>query len=460
MLNDTIVAISTPLASAGIGIIRISGDESLNIVSKIFFPKKTLDYKNMKSHTLHYGHIIDPEYNRTLDEVLVSFMLAPNTYTREHVVEINAHGGLVVLQSVLSLVLRQGARIAEPGEFTKRAFLNGRIDLSQAEAVMDIIHSKTELALNASVNQLSGNIKNEIEDLKKNLLETTAFIEAAIDYPEYDIDELSSDQVRDKMVLVKDRINALVKSYDNGRIIREGIKTVIVGRPNVGKSSLLNALLKEQRAIVTDIPGTTRDSLEEYMNVHGIPLKLIDTAGIRVTEDVVEKIGVDRSKNLMSEADLVLFVVDSSEPLTKEDDEIMDLIGSQKVIILMNKSDLNIQVKKEHLKEHLREMTIIETSATKSTGLDKLEEEIKSQFMSGNIQLDNETVIHNIRHKQSLEKAGHSIENVIESIDMGMPEDCFAIDLHQGYEHLCEITGDRVTDDVIKQIFSQFCLGK
>lgn len=460
MLNDTIVAISTPLASAGIGIIRISGDEALDIIKKIFVPKHKMDVDSVKSHTLHYGHIIDPEYNRTLDEVLVSFMLAPNTYTREHVVEINAHGGLVVLQSILSLVLRSGARIAEPGEFTKRAFLNGRIDLSQAEAVMDIIHSKTELALNASVNQLSGNIKVEIEGLKSELLSILALIEASIDYPEYDIEELSFDQVKDKLSVVSQRVQKLISSYDNGRIIREGIKTVIVGRPNVGKSSLLNALLKEQRAIVTDIPGTTRDSLEEYMNVHGIPLKLIDTAGIRLTEDVVEKLGVDRSKLLISEADLVLFVVDSSEKLTKEDDDIMDLIGNQKVIILMNKSDLQIQVKKEHLKEHLQEMTIIETSATKYEGLDDLEDEIKSQFMQGNVQLDNETVIHNIRHKQSLEKAMESANLVVESIDMGMPEDCWAIDLHSTYEHLSEITGDKVTDDVIREIFSQFCLGK
>lgn len=460
MLNDTIVAISTPLASAGIGIIRISGDEALKIISKIFVPKKSMDNRNIVSHTLHYGYIIDPKYNRTLDEVLVSYMLKPNTYTRENIIEINAHGGLIVLQSILSLVLRSGARIAEPGEFTKRAFLNGRIDLSQAEAVMDIIHSKTELALNASVNQLSGNIKNEIEKIKKNLLETIAHIEASIDYPEYDIDELSADQVKEKMEKVATKIKHLISSYDNGKIIREGIKTVIVGKPNVGKSSLLNALLKEQRAIVTDIPGTTRDSLEEYMNIHGIPLKLIDTAGIRLTEDIIEKIGVDRSKELMLNADLILFVIDSSECLTTEDEEIMELISNQKVIILMNKSDLNKKVKKEHLKEHLREMTIIETSALKFEGLDQLQEQIKNMFMIGNIQIDNETVIHNIRHKQSLEKAIESIYNVIESIDNRMPEDCYAIDLHSAYEHLGEITGDHINDDIIKQIFSQFCLGK
>ncbi len=308
VLNDTIAAISTPLASSGIGIIRISGDDALDIISGIFRPRKVLDYRELKSHTMHYGHIIDEEYDRVLDEVLVSFMLAPGTYTREDVVEINTHGGLVVMQSILSLVLRRGARIAEPGEFTKRAFLNGRIDLSQAEAVMDIIHAKTELALNASVNQLGGNIKNEIEQLKTRILAIIAHIEASIDYPEYDIEELEFSKVRQDMDEVRGIIHKLIQSYDNGKIIREGIRTVIVGRPNVGKSSLLNALLKEQRAIVTDIPGTTRDSLEEYMNVHGIPLKLIDTAGIRLTEDVVEKIGVDRSKSLIDEADLVLLL--------------------------------------------------------------------------------------------------------------------------------------------------------
>jgi len=460
MLNDTIAAISTPLASSGIGIIRISGDNALKIIQQIFRPKKEKDIRNAKSHTLHYGHIIDDEYNRILDEVLVSIMLEPNTYTKETVIEINTHGGLVVMQSILALILRKGARIAEPGEFTKRAFLNGRIDLSQAEAVMDIIHSKTELALNASLKQLGGNVKHEINELRSQILEIIAHIEASIDYPEYDIEELAFENVKEKMTFIIAKMQKLIDSYDNGKVIREGIKTVIVGRPNVGKSSLLNALLKEQRAIVTNIPGTTRDSLEEYMNVHGIPLKLIDTAGIRVTEDIVEKIGVDKSVALIEEADLILFVVDSSEPLTKEDDAIMDLIKNQRVIILLNKSDLAIQVKKEHLKEHLKTLTVIETSATQYEGLEQLETEIKQQFMEGKVNMDNETIIHNVRHKQLLMEAKKSAKQVIESIDMGMPEDCFAIDLHSSYEYLSEVTGDHVTDDVISQIFSQFCLGK
>jgi len=460
MLNDTIVAISTPLASAGIGIIRISGEDALLIIQKIFVPKKSIDYSTIQSHTLHYGHIIDDKYNRTLDEVLVSFMLAPHTYTREHVIEINTHGGLIVMQSILSLVLRSGARIAEPGEFTKRAFLNGRIDLSQAEAVMDIIHAKTELALNASVKQLSGNIKYEIEDIKRIIIGLIAHIEASIDYPEYDIEELHFDSIKQTCNELLIRIDKLIKSYDNGKIIREGIRTAIIGRPNVGKSSLLNALLKEQRAIVTDVPVTTRDTLEEYMNVHGIPLKLIDTAGIRSTEDTVEKIGVSRAKALIQEADLILFVINSAESLTSEDEAIMDLIQEQKVIILLNKSDLDLKVKKEHLKEHLRNSTLIETSATKFQGLDVLENEIKRQFMVGNLNLENDVIIHNVRHKQALEKAYSALRQVIDSINEGMPEDCWAIDMHSSYELLSEVTGDHVTDDVISQIFSQFCLGK
>jgi tRNA modification GTPase len=460
VLNDTIVAISTPLASAGIGIIRISGVDAIAITKEIFKPKKDIDYHSLMSHTLHYGHITDRQFNRTLDEVLVSFMIAPHTYTREDVVEINAHGGLIVMQSILSLVLRHGARIAEPGEFTKRAFLNGRIDLSQAEAVMDIIHAKTELALNASVKQLSGSIKLEVESIKEEVIQLIAHIEASIDYPEYDIEELEFEIVKKQCNELSKRVLKLVTSYDHGKIIREGIKTAIVGRPNVGKSSLLNALLKEQRAIVTEIPGTTRDTLEEYMNIHGIPLKLIDTAGIRNTDEPVEKIGVSRSKGLIQEADLILFVINSAEPLTTEDDIIMDLIKDKKVIILMNKSDLNMQVKKEHLKEHLCDCTIIETSATRFQGLDRLENEIKQQFMLGNISMDNEIVIHNARHKQSLDKAYQSLLQVIDSIDNGMPEDCWAIDMHNTYEQLSEVTGDHVTDDVISQIFSQFCLGK
>jgi tRNA modification GTPase len=460
MLNDTIAAISTPLSSAGIGIIRISGDDALEIIQSIFKPKKKLNYEKIMSHTLRYGYIIDSEYERILDEVLVTFMLNPNTYTCEDIVEINCHGGLVVMQSILSLVLRRGARMAEPGEFTKRAFLNGRIDLSQAEAVMDIIHSKTELALNASVKQLEGSVKKEIDELNEEVLSLIAHVEASIDYPEYDVEELEFSKVKEQCQVIKGRIDKLIRSYDHGRIIREGIKTVIVGRPNVGKSSLLNALLKEQRAIVTEVPGTTRDSLEEYMNVHGIPLKLIDTAGIRITEDIVEKIGVNKSKELIAQADLVLYVVDSSEALTTEDDAIMDLINNQKVIVLMNKSDLNQHVKKEHLKEHLQSASIIETSAVSYEGLEQLEQEIKDQFMTGRITSIDETVIHNVRHKQSLEKAHNSIEQVMNSIDMGMPEDCWAIDLHDVYEAFGEVTGDHVTEDVISQIFSQFCLGK
>ncbi len=460
MYNDTIAAISTPLASAGIGIIRISGEDALGVIRKIFKPASDKKTVGDQSHVLLYGYITDPEYDRVLDEVLVSVMLAPNTYTKEDVVEINTHGGVVVMQSILSLVLRHGARIAEPGEFTKRAFLNGRLDLSQAEAVMDIIESKTELALNASVKQLEGQLKKEIESLKKEILELIANIEASIDYPEYDVEEIAFERVQGICEAMSGRIRRLIDSYDNGRIVREGIKTVIVGRPNVGKSSLLNALLKEQRAIVTDIPGTTRDSLEEYMNVHGIPLKLIDTAGIRSTEDIVERLGVEKSKELINQADLVLFVINGSEDLQEEDYQIMELICNQKVICLVNKSDLVIKVDRKALSDALKDCTIIETSAIHHVGLDALETEIKEQFMTGQVQSNDGTVIHNIRHKQALVQAVDALEQVRESIEMGMPEDCWAIDLHGAYEHLCEVTGDKVTDDVIQQIFSQFCLGK
>ncbi len=460
MINDTIAAISTPLSSAGIGIIRISGQQAFYIIKLIFEPRKKIDLDKIESHCIKYGNIVDNENKRVLDEVLVSFMIGPNTYTREDIIEINCHGGLIVMQSILSLVLRYGARMAEPGEFTKRAFLNGRIDLSQAEAVMDIIHAKTEMALNASVKQLEGSVKKEIDQLNEEVLELIAHVEASIDYPEYDVEDLEFSKVRKQCEHMKIRIEKLIKSYDHGRIIREGIKTVIVGRPNVGKSSLLNALLREQRAIVTDVPGTTRDSLEEYMNIHGIPLKLIDTAGIRLTEDVVEKIGVNKSKELIESADLVLYVIDGSQPLTEEDKEIIKLIQHQKVIVLMNKSDLKVCVEKKQLEKYLPQSHIIEISAIYYKGLEALEEEIKEQFMSGQVQSNDDTVIYNVRQKQSLEKAYKSMEQVIESIDMGMPEDCWAIDLHNVYEGFGEVIGNHMNEDIISKIFSQFCLGK
>lgn len=460
MLYDTIAAISTPMSSAGIGIIRISGSDAFQILDRIFQGKRKFSIQKVKSHTIHYGHIIDPVYHKIYDEVLVSVMVAPNTYTRENVVEINTHGGIMVMQTILNLVLKNGARLAEPGEFTKRAFLNGRLDLSQAEAVMDIIHSKTELAMHESVKQLNGSVKKQIEEFKKEILTLIAHIEASIDYPEYDIDELNFDTVLVQCKSIQLKMENLMDSYHNGKIIREGIKTVIVGKPNVGKSSILNALLKEQRAIVTEIAGTTRDTLEEYMNVHGIPLKLIDTAGIRETEDVVEKIGVSKSKDMIKEADLVLFVVNGSEPLTNEDLEIIQMIQEQQVIILLNKSDLEVIVSKDELIHQIPKATIIETSAIHYTGLSELENTIKNEFMHGKIFQNDEIMIHNIRHKNSLMKARDSIEKVIESIERGMPEDCWAIDIRDAYDRLSEITGDLVNDDVIAQIFSQFCLGK
>ena len=460
MLYDTIAAISTPMASAGIGIIRISGSNAFRILETIFQGKSNFSIDKVQSHTIHYGHIIDPIHQQVLDEVLVSIMVAPNTYTKENVVEINTHGGLMVMQTILSLVLKNGARLAEPGEFTKRAFLNGRLDLSQAEAVMDIIHSKTEIALQESVKQLNGSVKKQIEAYKTEILTLIAHIEASIDYPEYDIDELNFQRVKEQCNRIIEKMEKLIVSYDNGKIIREGIKTAIVGKPNVGKSSILNALLKEQRAIVTEIAGTTRDTLEEYMNVHGIPLKLIDTAGIRYTEDLVEKIGVSKSKDLIGDADLILFVINGSEPLTKEDHEIIDMVKEKKVIVLLNKSDLELRISKVELSKQMEKSIIIETSALQQTGLTELEDTIKNEFMGGRIYHNDETMIHNIRHKNSLIQSKESIQKVIESIDVGMPEDCWAIDIRDAYDRLSEITGDLVNDDVISQIFSQFCLGK
>lgn len=466
--EDTIAAISTPVAVGGIGIIRISGKDALQIVSRIFKAKKsTFNIANVTSHTLHYGHIYDTtqkgEY--ILDEVLVSFMLGPNTYTKEDVVEINSHGGVMVMKSILAVVLKQGARIAEPGEFTKRAFLNGRIDLTQAEAVMDIIHSKTEMAVNQSVKQLEGSLKVEIEELKQTLLELIAHIEASIDYPEYDIEELTNEKYRVKILNMLVSIEGFIDSFDNGRIVREGIKTSIIGRPNVGKSSILNALLRENRAIVTDIPGTTRDTLEEYMNVHGIPLRLIDTAGIRDTDDVVESIGVTKSYDMIKEADLVLFILDSSIEITDEDIQLMKELKEKNVIIILNKIDLERKIESSYVMKIYKEITgeqaiILETSATEYDGLHALETQIKDMFMLGEIDHNNTASINNVRQKNALLSAKASLEKVLESINAYMSEDIWAIDLQDAYQFLQGITGEHVDEDIINQIFSQFCLGK
>lgn len=461
MIYDTIAAVATPMSPSGIGIIRISGEKAIQVVDKLFISKKK-DKKliNVKTHTLHYGYITDPKTLQRVDEVLVSIMRGPNSFTKEDVVEINMHGGIVVIQKILRLILSEEVRLAEPGEFTKRAFLNGRIDLSQAEAVIDIINASTEMALDASINQLSGSVSDKISEIKALIIQIIAHIEASIDYPEYDIEALSNDNMIEQMETIKQRVTSLISSYDEGRRIKEGIKTVIVGKPNVGKSSLLNALLKEQRAIVTDIPGTTRDVLEEYMNIHGVPLRLIDTAGIRKTEDIIEKMGVEKSKEKLADADLILLMVDASTQLTQEDFEIIEMVKNKKVIVLLNKIDLEVQVVIEDLKKLLGEHVIIPISVKTQNGLHLLENEIKDLFLLGNIDFNDYVYITNVRHKNALEKALISIEEVMTSLHLEMAVDFLSIDLKNVYEDICEITGDSVKEDLINQIFSQFCLGK
>lgn len=460
MMTETIAGISTAPGSGGIGIVRLSGDEALEIAGRVFEGKSGGNLKDKKSHTIHYGHIIDPKNQRILDEVLLMLMKGPNTYTREDVIEINCHGGMVVIQKVLELLLCEGARMAEPGEFTKRAFLNGRIDLSQAEAVIDIINSKTDLALKTSVDQLEGSLAKKIKALRQGLIEVIADIEAAIDYPEYNEEHLTREKITEATHDTQKEIKSLLRTADTGRIIKEGIETVIVGKPNVGKSSLMNALLKEQRAIVTDIPGTTRDTLEEFINVAGVPLRVVDTAGIRETEDVVEQIGVKRSKEAVDHSDLAIFVLDLSRELSEEDEAIVDILQGKKAIVVFNKNDLEIKLDQDKIKAALPQAHFVSISAKEELGLDLIESLLKEMFLLGDIDVNENTYITNVRHKDALVKAIESLEEVKMSLEAGMPEDCYSIDLKNCYESLGEISGDSVNDSIIDQIFSQFCLGK
>ena len=458
---DTITSISTALTPSGIGIVRLSGENSISIVNELFVSgKKDKKLNQVKSHTINYGHIVNPLTQVVMDEVMVSVMKGPNSYTKEDVVEINCHGGIMILENVLKLIISHGARLAEPGEFTKRAFLNGRLDLSQAEAVMDLIHSKTQLSLQASVGQLKGRLSKELSHIKERLIGLIAHIEASIDYPEYDIEALGYEQMAATVNGVMEQISLLADTFDNGKIIRDGIKTAIIGKPNVGKSSLLNALLREDRAIVTEIPGTTRDVLEEYMNIHGIPIQLIDTAGIRHTEDLVESIGVERSKDQLNDADLIIFMLDVSRPLDHEDLHIMSLLKEKEIICLMNKIDLEEQIDRAQIKDLLGDGHIIDVSAINLDGIDALENYIRHQFIQGEIDVNNEVYITNVRHKQALDDAINSLQNVIDSIAMAMPEDCWSIDLKDAYTHIGKVTGDSVSEDMMAEIFSRFCLGK
>lgn len=457
---DTIAAISTPPGEGAISIVRLSGEQAISIADAVFQSgkKKLID---VSSHTIHYGHIFDPEKYQMMDEVMVSIMRKPKTFTREDIVEINCHGGIVVVNQILQLVLRQGARLAEPGEFTKRAFLNGRVDLSQAEAVMDLIRAKTDKAMNLAINQLDGNLSRLIRQLRQEILETLAQVEVNIDYPEYDdVEELTTRLLLEKENQVQKQIQALLQTAQQGKILREGLSTAIIGRPNVGKSSLLNHLLREEKAIVTDIAGTTRDVIEEYVNVRGVPLKLVDTAGIRETEDIVEKIGVERSRKALSEADLILLVLNQSESLTTEDKQLLDITSGNKRIILLNKTDLPSRINQEDLVPYLENEPALPISVLTSEGLDQLEQAIADLFFGGNTGDKDASYLSNTRHIALLEKAEQSLAEVIQGIESGMPVDLVQIDMTRCWDYLGEIVGDSVQDELITQLFSQFCLGK
>ncbi|HIF8573503.1 TPA: tRNA uridine-5-carboxymethylaminomethyl(34) synthesis GTPase MnmE [Streptococcus pyogenes] len=451
---DTITAISTPLGEGAIGIVRLSGTDALAIAQSVF---KRKNLEQVASHTINYGHIIDPKTGTIIDEVMVSVMLAPKTFTRENVVEINTHGGIAVTNEILQLLIRQGARMAEPGEFTKRAFLNGRVDLTQAEAVMDIIRAKTDKAMTIAVKQLDGSLSQLINDTRQEILNTLAQVEVNIDYPEYDdVEEMTTALLREKTQEFQSLLENLLRTAKRGKILREGLSTAIIGRPNVGKSSLLNNLLREDKAIVTDIAGTTRDVIEEYVNIKGVPLKLVDTAGIRETDDLVEQIGVERSKKALQEADLVLLVLNASEKLTDQDRALLNLSQDSNRIILLNKTDLEQKIELEQLPADL-----IPISVLTNQNINLIEDRINQLFFdnAGLVEQD-ATYLSNARHISLIEKAVQSLEAVNDGLALGMPVDLLQVDLTRTWEILGEITGDAAPDELITQLFSQFCLGK
>lgn len=448
---DTIAAISTPLGEGAIAIVRLSGSDAVSIAKKVFQGK---DLDKVASHTINYGHIFDED--RLVDEVMLSVMKAPKTFTREDLVEINTHGGIAVTQEILQLLLRSGARLAEPGEFTKRAFLNGRIDLAQAESVMDLIRAKTDQAANIAVKQLDGSLSNLINNIRQEILESLAQVEVNIDYPEYDdVETMTSQMLLEKTAHFEQLLETLLATAKRGKILREGLRTAIIGRPNVGKSSLLNQLLREEKAIVTDIAGTTRDVITEFANIGGVPLELIDTAGIRETEDIVEKIGVERSQKALEEADLVLLVLDASSPLTPKDLELLELSSSTNRIVLLNKTDLPEKIELEKLPKYF-----IRISALKNENLDAVEKQIRALFFSGEIETKDATTLSNARHIGLVEQALDALKEANRGLAMGLPVDLIQVDITRCWQLLGEITGEAAPDELITQLFSQFCLGK
>lgn len=456
---DTITSISTPMGEGAIGIVRLSGPEAVEIGDKLYKGKKKL--KDVPSHTINYGHIIDPETDEVVEEVMISVLRAPKTFTREDIIEINCHGGILTINRILELTMIHGARMAEPGEYTKRAFLNGRIDLSQAEAVMDFIRSKTDRASKVAMNQIEGRLSDLIKQQRQSILEILAQVEVNIDYPEYDdVEDATTEFLLAQSKKIKNEIDQLLETGTQGKIMREGLSTVIVGKPNVGKSSMLNNLIQDNKAIVTEVAGTTRDVLEEYVNVRGVPLRLVDTAGIRDTEDIVEKIGVERSRKALSEADLILFVLNNNEPLTEEDRTLYEVIKNEDAIVIVNKTDLERQLDIEEVKTMIGDTPLIQTSMLKQEGIDELELQIRDLFFGGEVQNQDMTYVSNSRHISLLKQARQTIQDAIDAAEAGIPMDMVQIDLTRTWELLGEIIGESASDELINQLFSQFCLGK
>ncbi|HHW9689589.1 TPA: tRNA uridine-5-carboxymethylaminomethyl(34) synthesis GTPase MnmE [Staphylococcus aureus] len=456
---DTITSISTPMGEGAIGIVRLSGPQAVEIADKLYKGKHLLN--DVPSHTINYGHIIDPESKEVIEEVMVSVLRAPKTFTREDIIEINCHGGILTINRVLELTMTYGARMAEPGEFTKRAFLNGRIDLSQAEAVMDFIRSKTDRASKVAMNQIEGRLSDLIKKQRQSILEILAQVEVNIDYPEYDdVEDATTEFLLEQSKEIKQEINRLLDTGAQGKIMREGLSTVIVGKPNVGKSSMLNNLIQDNKAIVTEVAGTTRDVLEEYVNVRGVPLRLVDTAGIRETEDIVEKIGVERSRKALSQADLILFVLNNNEALTQEDYILYEVVKNEDVIVIVNKMDLEQNIDINEVKDMIGDTPLIQTSMLKQEGIDELEIQIRDLFFGGEVQNQDMTYVSNSRHISLLKQARQTIQDAIDAAESGVPMDMVQIDLTRTWEILGEIIGETASDELIDQLFSQFCLGK